>query len=453
MLTLAWAVIGYFGLFDLGLGRAITQSIAERLTRVSAEDVSRLAWTGLLMMLIFASIGTAVVAGLTPWFVSSVLKMPQPLSEETINAFLLLAAAIPAVVLSSGLSGVLAALHRFDMINALRIPMGVMIFVVPLIILPYSKSVAYVCAGLLSVRVLFLLLHLAACFRAYPSLRKSIRIEQSDIKGLLNFGGWISITNVIGPIMMYMDRFVIGAFLTISAVAYYVTPYEIVTRILAIPAAVAAALFPAFAAAKGNGSTHAAVIYSMGARVILVTLAPIALILVVFSKEGLRAWLGQDFAQNGEVVVQWLAIAVFLNGYAQVPYAFVQGIGHADKTAKLHMLEVPIYISLLLWLLPRFGIQGVAIAWLFRAALDAVLLTLLTRWLMKEMAPFSRQILILILMPLIIFAIGMTLDDLMDKLLFISFASPALLLISYYLGLASEERAAIKRLFSELPRT
>lgn len=31
VLTLAWVVVGYFSLFDLGLGRAMTQLVAEKL--------------------------------------------------------------------------------------------------------------------------------------------------------------------------------------------------------------------------------------------------------------------------------------------------------------------------------------------------------------------------------------------------------------------------------------
>src|SRR5512139_3103037 len=54
VLTLAWAVIGYFSLFDMGIGRAITQSMAARLGSASARDVSRLVWTGLLLMFIFS---------------------------------------------------------------------------------------------------------------------------------------------------------------------------------------------------------------------------------------------------------------------------------------------------------------------------------------------------------------------------------------------------------------
>lgn len=450
VLTLAWAVIGYFSLFDMGIGRAITQSMAERLGSASAHDVSRLAWTGLLMMLMFALIGALVVATLAPWFVSSVLNMPEALREETINAFMLLAAAIPVVVLSAGAAGILAALQRFDLINALRIPMGMMIFLVPLVILPYSKSMAYVCAGLLGIRVLFLVLHVAACFYAFPPLRAHIGIARSEIRRLLSFGGWMTVTNVIGPLMMYMDRFVIGAVLTISAVAYYVTPYEIVTRLLTVPAALAAVLFPAFAAAKSSGSSHATTLYSMGERAILGILAPIVLVLVVFAEEGLRLWLGEDFAQNSTAVLQWLAIGVFLNGYAQVPFTFIQGIGRADITAKLHLLELPIYIALMFWLLNAHGIVGVAIAWLLRAAVDAALLTLLAHGLTKDMAAASRQIFPMFVAPLALFAAAMMLDEMASKLFFTGLAFLALIIVGYYFAVLPEEKPAICRIMQRL---
>lgn len=444
VLTLAWALIGYFSLFDLGIGRAITQAIAVRLGIASAKNVSRLAWTGLFLMFIFSLIGAVVVASLSSWFVSSVLNLPQALREETIDAFILLAAAIPPVVLSAGLAGILTALQRFDLINALRIPMGMMIFLVPLAILPYSKSMAYICAGLLIIRMLFLVLHAAACFYAYPPLRAHVGIRRSEIRGVLTFGGWMTVTNIIGPLMVYMDRFVIGAVLTLSAVAYYVTPYEMVTRLWAIPAALAAVLFPAFAAAKASGSSHATTLYSMGGRAILGILAPIVLAIVVFAEEGLYLWLGEKFAQQSKVVLQWLAIGVFINGYAQVPFAFIQGSGRADITAKLHLLELPVYFALMFWLLNTLGITGVAIAWLLRAAADAALLTWVAHRLAKDTATASRQIAPALVIPLALFSVGITLDGMTGKLLFTGVAFLAILAIGYC-SASPEEKNAIRK--------
>lgn len=444
VLALAWAVIGYFSLFDMGIGRAITQSMAERLGSASAWNVCRLVWTGLLLMLIFSLVGAVIVGGLTPWFVSSVLNLPQALREETIGAFIMLAMAIPAVVLSAGLTGILTALQRFDLINVLRIPMGMMIFLVPLAILPYSNSMMHVCAGLLIIRVLFLALHVAACFYAYPPLRAHMGIDRSEIMSLMSFGGWMTVTNLIGPLMTYMDRFVIGSALTLSAVAYYVTPYEVVTRLLAIPAALVAVLFPAFAAARSSTSGHVTTLYSMGARTILGILAPIVLTIVVFAEEGLRLWLGDDFAQQSTPVLQWLAIGVFINSYAQVPFAFIQGIGRADITAKLHLLELPVYLVLMLWLLNVLGITGVAVASLLRSAVDAALLTFVAQQLSKDTAAASRQIIPLLAVPLALFLLGASLDEIMEKLLFIGLAFPMILAVGYH-SASPEERGAIRQ--------
>lgn len=446
VLTLAWAFIGYFSLFDMGIGRAITQSVAERLGVASAPDVSRLAWTGLLMMLCFSLVGAVVIAGLAPLFVTSVLNMPEELRAEASTAFILLAVAIPAVVLTTGMAGILAALQRFGLINALRIPMGMMIFLVPLAILPHTKSVAYVCAGLLIIRLLFLVLHAAACFYAFPPMRAHIGIMRSEIRGLLRFGGWMSITNVIGPLMVYMDRFVIGAFLTISTVAYYVTPYEMVTRLLAIPGAAVGVLFPAFAAAKASGSSHGATLYSLGGRAILGILAPILLVLVVFAEDGLRLWLGEDFAQQSAAVMQWLAMGVFLNSYAYVAFAFIQGIGRADITAKLHMLELPLYLVLMFWLLSTHGIVGVAIAWLLRVAVDALFLGVFAHWLSKDIAAANRQILPILIAPLALFAIGMLLNGVVWKVFFAGFALVALIVLGYFVVISPEEKIALRKL-------
>jgi O-antigen/teichoic acid export membrane protein len=444
VLTLAWAFIGYFSLFDMGIGRAITQLVAERLGSASTPDVAKLAWTGLFLMLCFSVLGSVIIASLAPVLVTSVLNMPEELRAESAVAFLLLAAAIPAVVLSTGLAGILAALQRFGLINALRIPMGMMIFLVPLVVLPFTKSVAWVCAGLLLIRLLFLVLHGVACFYAFPPLRSHLGLARSEIRGLLRFGGWMTVTNVIGPLMVYMDRFVIGALLSVATVAYYVTPYEMVTRLWAIPGAAVGVLFPAFASAKASGSGHGATLYSLGGRAILGILAPIVLLLVVFAEEGLRLWLGVEFARQSTAVMQWLAIGVFLNSYALVPFAFVQGIGRADITAKLHLLELPIYIVLILWLMARYGITGVAIAWLLRSALDAGLLTMVAHWLAEDLAAASKQIFPLLALPLTLFAVGMILHGLGLKLLFSAFAFLSLIVVGYLFAVTSEEKVVIQ---------
>jgi O-antigen/teichoic acid export membrane protein len=162
--------------------------------------------------------------------------------------------------------------------------------------------------------------------------------------------------------------------LSVSAVAYYVTPYEAVTKLWIVPAALLAVLFPAFAASAAADGAAAARLLDRGARVLTLAMFVPAATLVALAPEILAMWVGADFAREGARVLQWLAIGVFVNSVGQVPYTALQGVGRPDLTAKLHLIELPLYLALMWWLARGWGIAGVALAWTLRVTLDTMLL-------------------------------------------------------------------------------
>src|SRR5947208_7813458 len=90
VLTLAWAVIGYAGLFDLGLGRALTQLVAKKLGAGEDREVPTLVWTSLILMLVLGLAGTLVAVLLSPWLVHRTLNVPVALQRETLRSCYLL---------------------------------------------------------------------------------------------------------------------------------------------------------------------------------------------------------------------------------------------------------------------------------------------------------------------------------------------------------------------------
>ena len=106
------------------------------------------------------------------------------------------------------------------------------------------------------------------------------------------------ITNLIDPIFSYLDRFLIGALLTMSAVAFYAVPYDIVTRLLIIPASIAGVLFPTFSnLATSNNKNKSDVILMRSIKYLITVMMPFIVVFVVFSKDILMVWLGNDFAE------------------------------------------------------------------------------------------------------------------------------------------------------------
>ena len=57
-----------------------------------------------------------------------------------------------------------------------------------------------------------------------------------------------------------------------------------------------------------------------------------------------------------------------------VPFTAIHAAGRADLSAKAHLVELPLYLSTLWFLVCHFGIEGVAVAWLLRVVLDYLLM-------------------------------------------------------------------------------
>ena len=140
VLTLAWSLIGYFSLFDFGLGRTLTQAVAERLGTGREQDVPVVLWTALTLMIVLGLVGLLAGAMLTPWIVRRVLRIPTSLEAETITAFLILALSVPATITTTGLRGALEAYHRFGVTSGLRAAMGIFTFLAPVLVIPFSRS-------------------------------------------------------------------------------------------------------------------------------------------------------------------------------------------------------------------------------------------------------------------------------------------------------------------------
>jgi O-antigen/teichoic acid export membrane protein len=250
--------------------------------------------------------------------------------------------------------------------------LGVFTFAAPWLSSLYSTSLISAVIALIFVRVIVWWMYLVEVNHAGLTTHHANGFNRVWLKPLFSFGSWITLSNIIGPVMMYMDRFVIVSVLGVSSVAFYVAPYEVVTKLLVIPAAISTVLFPFFARSSVNRFHDSAVKLNQGLMYSLVLLYPLCLIGTYFSGEWLSLWLGQEFSEQGRFVVIWLVAGILLNGISQVLFAKVQGFGRSDWTAILHLLELLPYLLLLWYGLKEWGIAGAAFAWFVRVLIDTV---------------------------------------------------------------------------------
>lgn len=386
ILTIVWAIVSYFGLFDLGLGRAMTQQIAATVSEGAFDRLGRVVGTSNLLMALLGLAGGILLLVTAPLIAR---ELGSPDDRQSISwAFYWMALAMPAIILTSGYRGILEAMGRFGIVNAIRLPMGIFTYGGPLLVVwSGATGLAPIAAVLCGGRILACLVHAVYAKRALPAAMGARSVDRSLIFPLLRMGGWLSVSNVVSPLMNYVDRFLIAFAISASAVAYYATPQELVMRIGIIPTALASVLFPLFAAHTDGTSAS---LFSQIRRYSLVVLAvmlPFTVLLILLAHPLLGAWISSEFADMASLPLQIMAVAALFSGLAQVPYTMLQGRARADLTAKLHLVELPAYLILLYVLLVNFGVVGAAVAWLIRIAVDMLGMYLLCKFAFRENLP------------------------------------------------------------------
>ena len=373
LLTLIWAVVSYFGLFDLGLGRAMTQQLAVVFANKDHERIGPLVATATVLMAVLGVFAGVLMAALAPWGVGLVHGVPN--QQEAINAVYALAFAMPAIVLTSGFRGILEAKHAFGIVNLIRLPMGLFTFLGPLAVVIYGEPrLDWIAVVLAAGRIVACIVHAWYAWRVLPRNHGSLTFHINLLQPLYISGGWMTVSNIISPFMGYVDRFIIGGIVSASAVAYYTTPQELVTKLWIIPGALTAVLFPTFAMQIAQRDEQTWVLFKKSIRWMFAVLLPVTMTLALFSQELLSLWINPEFASHSKLLLQIFAVGVLINCMAHVPFTLIQSAGIPRLTALIHLAELPFFLGTLWWLTADYGVLGAAIAWLLRMVVDTILM-------------------------------------------------------------------------------
>jgi O-antigen/teichoic acid export membrane protein len=243
---------------------------------------------------------------------------------------------------------------------------------VPALIALGMPDAGAVIGALVATRIAAFMIWLVALFRVFNLFESEINIRLHP-GPLVRFSGWLTVSNIVGPLMVYADRFYLASLFSPATVALYTVPFDTAFRATTLPLAAVNALFPALAHTHSQPAQASSFIRRAGQFMLLLWLPP-SLVAMLLAQEVLTVWLNPEFAAQAVAIFQWLLLGVYLNGFAHIPYAVLQSAGRSDLTAKLHLLELPLYAGLIVGLVAGFGILGAAMAWTARVFLDTILL-------------------------------------------------------------------------------
>ena len=370
VLSIAWLFLGYFNLFDMGLGRATAHRLAS-LGAGSEFDRGRAFWTALLLSLGFAALATILFVPIAKVGLELVRFGTAGLRLEAFQALPWLAACLPLGIINSVLAGALEGRQRFLHLNAITTTGTVLTAVAPLAVaLLYSPALPTLIAAALGARTITNLLLLAECLRSVPA-RFPLAIRRQDAAALLGFGKWSALTGVISPLLSIWDRYAIGVLISSAAVSIYVVPFNLVFQLTLIPSALMRAAFPKLVS---NDAVEVARLAkeSWGALALVIT--PLTLLGLALVEPFLRLWIGAEMAIDSAPVAHLLLLGIWANAFGWLPFFVLTARNQPRIPALLHLAELVPYVLILYFALTQFGIIGAAITWSLRMAADALIL-------------------------------------------------------------------------------
>lgn len=372
VLALMWLFFGYMGMFDLGMGQAATRQLARPDGATPAEQAQVL-WTALLISLGLGLVGALVAGSVGYLFLGHRADMDPDLRRELQAALPWAVTVVPAVALASVLNGGLVARNAFAEINVIGVTTNALVLLAPLTVAATAgPQLAGLVAAVAAARLLVLALLFWRCRLHYPS-SVPIAFHRPTALRLLRYGGWATVSAAAGPLLVVLDRFLIGAQLGAKAVSHYVIPFQLAERTTTLSSALGSALFPRFAGCTLEADRQQLALH--GLRVLAVWTTPLVAIGMMLAGPFLAWWISPELAARSTVVAQVLGLAFWISSLAMVPYTQLLATGRPDLVAKCHLVQLLPYVALLYAALQAWGLVGAAAAFAARVVLDFLLLT------------------------------------------------------------------------------
>jgi O-antigen/teichoic acid export membrane protein len=370
VLAIVWLLLGYFGLFDFGLGQATAQSIASLRDR-SADERAEAFGTALTLNTAFGVVGGLLILPIASYFFGHFLHIAQDLRVEILAAIPWLAVAVPLATLSGVMVGALQGRERFLEINVVSVISAVLFQMLPLL------TACFVSTSLGALLPAVLVARLIATSMLFKGCQKHVatgylpKFAVDRAGKLLRFGGWVTVSAFISPLMSIVDRFVIGALGDAKAVTHYTVPLQLAERSTIASVALTSAIYPRLCAASPEEERRllANGLWTLAVVMTLVVCAGIFLI-----KPFLSWWISPEFSEHTSAVGQIILAGMWCNGIARLPFLQLNARGRPDITAKCHVAEVVPYFAAVYVGVKVFGVNGAAAAFSLRVMVDMILL-------------------------------------------------------------------------------
>ncbi len=367
-------IIGYFSFLQLGLGNASIKYISQYLASGEEEKIRKVFWSCLFSYLFLGLFGIVIISSLSGVMVQKFLRIPEEFKPLAISVLRLGSWGFLVSMLLGSVSSALAAAGRFDLLNRTGILLGTLQIASVVALLKLGFSLKAIVVSNVAVQSIGVYMYWAQAKMILPFLSRPCWSAKT-LLGLLKFGGFVTVSTIINPILLNIEKLFLTSLQSIYNLTYYLIPFSLVDRLSMIRSSVSSVLFPAFSYFQQSDKDKISrdLHYRSTLFILLLYTFVIAMI-ACFARPFFALWIGADFAERSTRILIILGFAGFVNSMAGPSIVALQGMEKPHIPALFHVIELAFYVPLSFLLIRRYGGTGAAAAWCLRVAVDTLLL-------------------------------------------------------------------------------
>ncbi len=390
LLGLAWGLVGYASVLDFGMSRALTQKLAINRNQPEELQARAIVRSAVSLTFVISAVFMAGMIWLSAAGVENLFSVQQVTASELAISTLILALTLPIQAVSMAYRGINEAYLNFRGISLVRIFLGVANFGAPCALSFFTNRVDHLVLTLFIARVCALAAFAFLSRRCLPPTPATDNAAPSGahIRSLLQFGGWVAVSSVLVPVLMTSDRFVIGALINADAVTTYVIPYDMLTQGLFIVGAITTIAFPSISQLSKTDPQTAFDLFFLWTKRITLLVLIMQIALFIFLPDILRIWIGDSLDPAAVTVGRVLIIGVCAYPIGTMCTSYLHAYAKTKVVAVIQIIETPVYLLLLGYLILHHAEIGAAVAWTLRVTIDSILLTVAV---MRTRAQHRRQ--------------------------------------------------------------
>lgn len=359
-----------FMYFSLGVGPAISYELPKLININDSNQISKLLSNGFII-----TISIAICFSVIGYLLADTIAIKLFNIKSTDYFYLFQYSSICgglAVIISFQRS-IFESSQDFFIVSVNRILISCSLLTAPIINhyifnQPAKESIILILYSYILVSLIYVLL----IRKKYKQIT-IFNYDQETIIKLISFGKWISFQSIIHQFFLNIDRMIISSFIGVNQVAFYTTPYDLLSKLTVISTSLTAGLIPGVSYwTKNNMVKNIKTIEKKLIKKFLLIYVPILVFLFLLAEEILKQWISSEYMIKSSSVFKILVIAFCINSFSNMYAKLLIALNKPNLFFYISSISTIIFIFCCFVLVNKFAIEGVAFAVFLKVSVDLI---------------------------------------------------------------------------------